>query len=202
MEDTQQGIVTNDRPSVLDIKPVQELEKVVEVTNKETIDMEELEDLKDDDIFIKPKTQKPKKKKVISERQKAHMKRMNEIRKQKREEKKKAKKPPLPPKTEVRKPVETKQEFTGHKGSMSNQAYMKDFFNNMNMFMDSYNKLEKTRKPQSAPQSAPQPVVKHAPLKRTKTMKPPQKVENNASYSIDFLKPNVQYKNYKNPWGF
>ena len=154
MEDTNQNIITNEKPSILDIKPVEHLEKVVQVEVKEE-PIEEMEDLKDDDIFVKPAPQK-KKKREISERQKAHMKKMNEIRRQKalqrkqeKEKKVKKEKPKLPPKTEVRperKEEPVQQGFNGHKGSMSNQEYMNQFFSNMNLFMDSYNKLNALKK--------------------------------------------------------
>jgi len=205
MEDTNQNIMTNPQPAVLDIKPVEHLEKVVEVKRPEPPDEEELEDLKDDDIFIKPKKENKKKKKVISERQKAHMKRMGEIRKQKAAERKAKKepkqKPKLPEKTEIRKPEQ--QNFNGHGGSMGNQEYMKQFFNNMNMFMDSYNKLNevKQQRPTSNPQKIPQKdhFKDMKPKPKPKPTPPPKNTD--CSYSIDFLKPNVGY-NYKNPFGF
>lgn len=212
MEDTNHNIQTNPRPAVLDIKPVEHLEKVVEVKRPEPPD-EVMEDLKDDDIFIKPKTEVKKKKKQISERQRAHMKKMSEIRKQKAAERKaakQAKEPKPPPKTEVRKPVDaidSKPLFTGHQGTMSNQEYMKEFFSNMNMFMDSYNKLNTIKKPQSTPQNIPQkdhfndmkPVKKKAPARKTLKQNTPNN-NTDFSYSIDFLKPMA--KNYKNPFGF
>lgn len=203
MEDTNQNIMTKPQPAVLDIKPVEHLEKVVEVKRPEPPE-EEMEDLKDDDIFIKPQKEVKKKKKVLSERQKAHMEKMRLARKKKLEEKNKSKpkkaEPKPPPKTEVREP---QQNFTGHGGNMSNQEYMKQFFNNMNMFMDSYNKLNevKAKRPTSNPQPIPE-KDDFKDMKPKKQVKPKAQPKNtDCSYSIDFLKPKVGY-NYKNPFGF
>lgn len=223
MEDTNQNIITNAKPSILDIKPVENLEKVVNVepVKEEPIEME---DLKDDEIFVKPQLKPKKKKREISERQKAHMKKMNEIRRQKalqrKAEKEKNSKPPqrqkaqvkLPPKTEVRQKnnQETvdhiQQNFTGHGGNMSNQEYMKQFFSNMNMFMDTYNKLNTIKRHQSEPKQIPKKdhfqdmKPKQKPQQRQQSKTSSQK--SNSSYFVDFLKPNVNYDNYKNPFGF
>jgi len=208
MEDTNQNITSKPQPAILDIKPVEHLEKVVEVQRPEPPDEEELEDLKDDDIFIKPQKEN-KKKKVLSERQKAHMEKMRLARKKKLEEKNKTKPkkvepknvPLPPPKTEVREAPA--QNFTGHGHNMSNQEYMKQFFNNMNMFMESYNKLNevKAKKPSSNPQPIPQKdhFKDMKPKKKVKETPPPKNTD--CSYSIDFLKSSVGY-NYKNPFGF
>jgi hypothetical protein len=215
MEDTNQNIITNAQPSILDIKPVENLEKVVKVEQPKEEPIE-IEDLKDDDIFVKPQVKLVKKKREISARQKAHMKKMNEIRKQKAEQRKaeKAKntkpksKPKLPPKTEVRperKEEPMQQNFTGHKGNMSNQEYMQQFFSNMNLFMDSYNKLNGLKKPQSTPQQIPKKdhFQDMKPQKKVQQKsKPKPKTKQEGSYYIDFLKPNVDYNNYKNPFGF
>jgi hypothetical protein len=211
MEDTNQNFITRPQPAVLDIKPVEDLEKVVEIRQPEPVDEPELEDLKDDDIFIKPQQETKKKKKVLSERQKAHMKRMGEIRRQKALERKQKDEPktkvePKPkkqePKTEEWVKVE-EPNFTGHGGAMGNQEYMKQFFSNMNMFMDTYNKLSEVK--QKRPTSNPQPIPEKdnfQDMKPKKQVKPKPKLKNeDCSYSIDFLKTNVGY-NYKNPFGF
>lgn len=218
MEDTNQNIITNEKPSILDIKPVENLEKVVNVepVKEEPIEME---DLKDDDIFVKPQVKPKKKKREISERQKAHMKKMNEIRRQKAQQRKQEKakskpQPKLPPKTEVRperkdEPVDpiNRAGFSGHKGTMSNQEYMQQFFSNMNLFMDSYNKLNALKKPQSTPQQIPRKdhFEDMKPQKKQQQKpkpKPKPQPKQEGSYYIDFLKPNVNYGNYKNPFGF
>jgi hypothetical protein len=218
MEDTNQNIITNATPSILDIKPVENLEKVVNVepVKEEPIEME---DLKDDDIFLKPQKTK-KKKREISERQKAHMKKMNEIRRQKAQQRKaeKAKnqpkpQPKLPPKTEAR--PQRKEEpvdaingagFSGHQGNMSNQEYMQQFFSNMNMFMDSYNKLNTLKKHQTQPKQIPKKDhfqdMKPQKKQQQKPKPKPTPQKPDTSYYIDFLKPNVNYNNYKNPFGF
>ena len=218
MEDTNQNFITRPQPAVLDIKPVEDLEKVVEVRQPEPVDEPELEDLKDDDIFIKPQQETKKKKKVLSERQKAHMKRMGEIRRQKALERKAKdapkdapkEKPKLPEKrSEASRKVE-EPNFTGHGGAMGNQEYMKQFFSNMNMFMDTYNKLNEVK--QKRPTSNPQPIpekdnfqdmrgAKRVVKPKQEKPKPKQEKNEDCSYSIDFLKTNVGY-NYKNPFGF
>lgn len=51
---------------------------------------------------------------------------------------------------------------------MSNQAYMKDFFSNLNMFMESYNKVHTARGnvPQQQQISTQQPIKQTAPIQK------------------------------------
>ena len=217
MDDTQQNFKTREMPSILQVKPVEQLkpQKIIKVDENSSGDEftdsdSEIEDLKQDEIFKKP-VEQPKKKKQLSERQKAHMKKMNEARKRKNLERKQKlnsqKKVPVKQAPKKQVPVQpvqpVKQDFTGHKPAgtktLSNQEYLQQFFNNMNMFMDSAQKLQKLKPNNGQPNPTMQPKknykknVPKAPQKQTKT--------SNDSYYVDFLKPKVSY-NYKNPFGF
>lgn len=218
MEDTSNHIMTKPTPGILDIKPVEELQGVQKVEEKEQ-DLPEIEDATPKDIFIRP--QKPvKKKKQLSERQRAHLQRLREmkvIKKQEREKKKAEElkkqsmnniKKPLPepvaapkqtsePKLQQpqlqRQPTAT---TVPQPNKLSNQQYMSEFFNNMNMFIEAANKYTTLQSNAKAPAPAPAPKPKPAPAPKKQEAHNPDD-----SYYVDFLKPQVGY-DYKNPFGF
>ena len=73
----------------------------------------------------------------------------------------------------------------------------------MNMFMDSYNKLSNLKKTQEQSQPKQIPKKDHfQDMKPQKKVQPKPKAKKEGSYYIDFLKPTVNYGNYKNPFGF
>tara|TARA_R110000824_G_scaffold113725_9_gene263705 strand:+ start:537 stop:1139 length:603 start_codon:yes stop_codon:yes gene_type:complete len=200
MEETTQNIITKATPPILDIKPVEELENVKMVVKNEVEDTEVMSDIKTDEIFIRPP--KPsndnllpvvKKKKPLSERQKAHMEKMRKARADKLA-KKRAEQPQKKPKTiTLKEPIQIPAE---PRSKLNNQEYLNEFFNNMNTFMDAYTKVEKVKRPTN---NAPQPEKKqNKPYKQALKATP----ADNNSYSIDFLKPSVKYNNYKDPFGF
>ena len=213
MEDTNNHIMTKSVPGILDIKPVEELQGVQKVEEKEE-DLPNIEDATPKDIFIRPASKTVKKKKPLSERQRAHLQRLREmkvIKKQEREKKKAEElkkesmnniKKPLPepaPAPEVQKPQLQRQPTATtvpQPNKLSNQQYMSEFFSNMNMFIEAANKYTTLQSNAKAPAPAPAPAPKPAP-------KPKKQEEHNHddSYYVDFLKPQVGY-DYKNPFGF
>jgi hypothetical protein len=206
MEDTQHNIFIKPNP-LLSIKPLEEIKKQEPVPKKieeEDIDVPELEEDEKDAIFMKPepvieekkeetvelKVEK-KKKRPLTEKQKAHMARMREAKAKKRIEKKKSIEPVQP----IKKPPSSKPQEIPPPNYLNNQAYMEQFFKNMGMFMDSYNKLNSIKEQQK--KSASKPVEKLKALnKATKIIE-----EDDTPTYIDWLKPQVMYENYKNPFG-
>ena len=75
MEDTSGTYNTNEMPSLLDIKPVEQLESIQEVVKEEDEVVETIEEERG--IFVRPPTNNiVKKKKVLSEKQKAHLEKL------------------------------------------------------------------------------------------------------------------------------
>ena len=72
---------------------------------------------------------------------------------------------------------------------MSNKEYMKEFFNNLNLFMDSYNKLSATKK-----------NVESGNLKKADKKSVQKKGEKPESFS--FRNSMVSYRNVRNPFNF
>ncbi len=214
MEDTNNHIMTKSVPGILDIKPVEELQGVQKVEEKEQ-DLPEIEDATPKDIFIRPASKPVKKKKQLSERQRAHLQRLREmkvIKKQEREKKKAEQlkkesmnniKKPLPePAPEIQKPQLQRQPTATtvpQPNKLSNQQYMSEFFSNMNMFIEAANKYTdlKTAKTKSPPITPPEQRKPKAVPKAVKQQEP----NHDDSYYVDFLKPQVGY-DYKNPFGF
>ena len=164
------------------------------------------------------KPPKPKKK-ALSKRQKAHMEKMRKAKAMKIAEKKRleAEKEEvyrqhrldkLKEKVESNKPVKAEipkeikkqlpkqvvkqvEAVTKPKPrGMSNQDYMKEFFSNLNMFMDSYNKLNSSKK--------------NVQIKTSKKQekKEPEKPEGNRPRTVSFRTPMVSYRNVRNPFNF
>jgi hypothetical protein len=238
MEDTNQGIETNQTPGILDIKPVEELptpskpndQKSVEKIDEnapglekkqqklEEFDAEEIEfvnDLVPEDIFVRS-TPKPKKKKEISEKQRAHMEKMRVkraekalLKKQEQEAAEEAKlqarlaqmqanvdrqrsrtqapKTAPKPKKSAENVIKSESESNvGGGGGGRKDDRMDDFLKQMSEFMDEYKSQKK----------AP---VRKAPKPRAKP-KPPER-DSNDTYFVDFLRPQVSYGNYQNPFG-
>jgi len=218
MDEQSNYIPVKTKGSILNIKPIEELEKVEpkepepepeQETKPDQAydDMEpDIEDLKKDEIFMRPEKPK-KKKKELSERQKAHMARLNQLRierlakKKKEKEAKEAKKKPKPVKpfqkaaptpapAPTPTPAQAPAQAPNFDLNQSNQAYMNQFFNNMNMFMESYNKLNSIKQKQQPPATPVQTV-------RKTIKKPVQKPTRVAQ--PNFRTPVVPH--YKNPWG-
>jgi len=212
--DTNQDIITNKAPPILDIKPIEELneqldeQKVhvkVHVPEAASPQKNEKPSIDSHDIFVKPSTIKPKR--VASEKQKAHMKKLRELKLQKKnrqneeklllkEENERMKREmellkkqhnlenmrknvTKPPIVPKRKP----ERETNNDGNDEMARFMK--------YMDMYEKHKQAKQPKQAkPQpKQPNPVPKPTPKK------------NNSSYYVDFLTPQVRYNNYDNPFG-
>ena len=172
--DSNGKIIQNDTPSILNIKPVEELdlpEKSIPSNPEEDYSDIEIEDVEKKDIFVKPETEQKKKKKakkLISEKQKAHLKRMREKLRESQAKRRQDKGKPDP------KP--------------KSKHNIDDLYNKIEMLMSQYNKpistISKTQpisKPNPQPQ--PQPISKPKPVMKTGT------------YSIDFKKSVVPYGN-------
>jgi hypothetical protein len=208
-------IHTNKQPDILNIKPVEEVVKEVEKvkTIEEELDLPDLdEDEHTNSMFQKETAPPVKKKKVMSEKQKAHMAKMRAARARKLAEKKEAlrrekeelklfraeklkkqieqnrkvQKEPIP------QPVQNIQEVPQTRTpqqQLNNQQYMKEFFSNLNMFMDSYNKINNTQ------QNIKQPVQV-----QTQKTAPPVKKTNPKPQNFSMLNPYVKYSRVRNPF--
>ena len=212
--DTNQDIITNKAPPILDIKPIEELNEQLDEQldlNKQKVHVpeptspqkKERPNIDSQDIFVKPNKLKPKR--VSSEKQKAHMKKLRELKLQKKNRQKQEKmslkeenermkremellkkqhnlenirttKPPLIPKTKP-------ERETNNDGNDEMARFMK--------YMDMYEKHKQAKqsKQPKQPKPQPKPVPKPTPKK------------NNSSYYVDFLTPQVRYNNYDNPFG-
>lgn len=208
MEDTNNHFNTSAKPSILDIKPIEEQPKevIAEAPKEEDLEVPEIKE--DDAIFVKPV--KKTKKKVISERQKKHLENMRRKRQEKAElkrqekakqqiNKKKSEPIPIPKKDNFKdlRPIEQKPKTIQRpKQGLSNEEYLKQFLGNVNLLMDTVGKINKNRQFN--------PSIPHE-LKKTSSKKV-QKPKNvvplyDKPQSIDWTKSEVLYKNYKNPFG-
>ncbi len=205
MEDTNNHFNTSAKPSILDIKPIEEQPKevIAEAPKEEDLEVPEIKE--EDAIFVKP-VKKPKKK-VISERQKKHLENMRRKRQEKAElkrqeqakqqiNKKKSKPIPIPQKDhfkDLRTTQKQPQTIQRPKQGLSNEEYLKQFLGNVNLLMDTVGKMKQLT-----------PSIPHN-LKNTSSKKI-QKTKNvvpvyDKPQSIDWTKSEVLYKNYKNPFG-
>ena len=98
MDNTNQGFEMNEPPGILSIKPVEELEVPVQVPVEKSYESEAVSDEPTErDIFVRPTSKvikKPRVKKPMSEKQAAHMKKLQSLRENKKklaEEQKEAK---------------------------------------------------------------------------------------------------------------
>ncbi len=213
-----QELVTGKLPDILDIKPLEELEKP---------NADDLEDVTRQDIFIKPENKTAKKKKPLSERQKAHLLKMRQRKaandakraaaKQAKKEMKaarKAEKQKIPQKTQQiqqktqqiqqkepqiqQKTQQIPQKPQMPQMSQGGQAYMREFFQNMNMFIDSANKINSFRSQTKA--NTPAKNATPQTTKKSNSSSKKSKPKSNDTYFVDFLKPSTSY-NHKNSFG-
>ncbi len=222
-------IKTRNTPQImsLEIEPIENIEVQEKpnpnniIDNKKVIEEElPIEEVNPDDAMFKRVEQKPKKKKMLSDKQKAHMEKMRKARALKRAEKKaeqdkkkeadkQIRMQVLKNKVESQKPVkmhipkeikkelpkevikQVEQTMPPKPRGMSNQDYMKEFFNNLNLFMDSYNKLS-SKKNQF--QTATQNQKMHS--------NKPQKIEEPKVEKFSFRDSMVSYRNVRNPFNF
>ena len=98
MDNTNQGFEMNEPPGILSIKPVEDLEVPVPVPVEKSYESEAVSDEPTErDIFVRPTSKvikKPRVKKPMSEKQAAHMKKLQSLRENKKklvEEQKEAK---------------------------------------------------------------------------------------------------------------
>lgn len=206
-------IHTNKQPNILNIKPIKEV--VQEVEKNEVVDDEfELPPLNEEEhtnaMFEQAQAPKPKPKKKRSERQLAHMARMREAAKQKRErialqKRKDAEELKQLRAEKLRRNVETNKETQKApvpqpisniqnipkpvKSNTNNQEYMQDFFSNLNMFMDSYNKINQAKSHIKQPV---QVQTKQSVASKTAPAQPQQK--------FTMLNPYVKYRGVRNPF--
>lgn len=218
-------IKTRNTPKImsLEIEPIENIEVEQKpnpnniINEKKNIEDEfPVEEVNPDDAMFKRVEQKPKKKKMLSDKQKAHLEKMRKARalkraenKAKKEEKNKADKQErleiLKNKVESQKPIkmqipkeikkelpkeiikQVEQTMPPKPRGMTNQEYMKEFFSNLNLFMDSYNKLDSKK-------SFKNPTQTQA--------EKPQKKEEQKVESFSFRNPMVSYRNVRNPFNF
>jgi hypothetical protein len=210
MEDTNNFFNTSQKPSILDVKPVEELE-VQQAPKEEDLEIPEINE--DDKIFVKQPKQKPKKK--LSERQKKHLENMRKKRQEKAEERKRLKakkqlkpvsKPiPIPqkdnfsdmkPQPKPTPKVQTKPQIYKQKPQLSNEEYLKQFLGNVNLLMDVVGKMNKNK---GLPQQSPNPSKKNINVQK-KTPQP-QVQQPVRPMSMNWTQKKVLYNNYKNPFG-
>lgn len=222
-------IKTRNTPKImsLEIEPIENIEVEEKpnpnnIVEQSKIIEEELpiEEVNPDDAMFKRVEQKPKKKKMLSDKQKAHMEKMRKARALKRAEKKaeqdkkkeadkQIRMQVLKNKVESQKPVkmhipkeikkelpkevikQVEQTMPPKPRGMSNQEYMKEFFNNLNLFMDSYNKLSSKKNQFQTP---PQNQNMHS--------NKPQKKEEPKVEKFSFTDSMVSYRNVRNPFNF
>ena len=202
MEDNSQTLTSKPKPSILDIKPVEEV-KVEQKPVEEDIPVPEIKE--DESIFIQQKKPQPqqttRKKKVLSERQKAHLAKMRATRakkaqekKAKQQEEKKIFRDPRPkPEPQRATPVPQDANYIQQPTQgLSNQEYLNQFFNNMNRFMEVAQKIPTK---QSIPQQNNYVVKKQVRQPQKAPVKQVQK--NQAPLGVDFS----FYNNYRNPFG-
>ena len=224
-------IKTRETPKImsLEIEPIENIEVEEKpnpnnIVEQSKIIEEELpiEEVNPDDAMFKRVEQKPKKKKMLSDKQKAHMQKMRKARELKRAEKKalqnqkkeadkQRRMEELKNKVESQKPVkmqipkeikkelpkevikQVEQTMPPKPRGMTNQEYMKEFFNNLNLFMDSYNKLS-SKKNNFQTQTATQNQKMHS--------NKPQKKEEPKIEKFSFRDSMVSYRNVRNPFNF
>lgn len=219
-------IKTRDIPKVmsLEIEPIENIEVQEQPNTKNIIEDKEeelpVEEVNPDDEMFKRVEQKPKKKKMLSEKQKAHMEKMRKARALKRAEKKALQEKKkeadkqrrieeLKNKVESQKPIkmqipkeikkelpkqvikQVEQTMPPKPRGMTNQEYMKEFFNNLNLFMDSYNKL-------SSKKNQFQDQTKKLKNPETQKINKQEPVRENFSFRDSM----VSYRNVRNPFNF
>ena len=214
MENTDGTFQMNKMPSMLDIKPLEQLSEVKEAVNEPDEEVPVIEE--NTTIFVKPPTNKVKKKRVLSEKQKAHLEKLKKMRaekyklklaekekqqllklKQKLEQEKKVENVKKAPSKPV---VENKVIKQNKKDEMSNQEYMNTFFQNMEKFVSLSERLvkskigTKTTAPVKIPKKDPFKDMKQKPQKPAPPPKP-------KPTTINWLEPQANY-NYKNPFGY
>tara|TARA_S200002703_G_scaffold144762_1_gene138627 strand:+ start:429 stop:1073 length:645 start_codon:yes stop_codon:yes gene_type:complete len=214
MENTDGTFQMNKMPSMLDIKPLEQLSEVKEAVNEPDEEVPVIEE--NTTIFVKPPTNKVKKKRVLSEKQKAHLEKLKKMRaekyklklaekekqqllklKQKLEQEKKVENVKKAPSKPV---VENKVIKQNKKDEMSNQEYMNTFFQNMEKFVSLSERLvkskigTKTTAPVKIPKKDPFKDMKQKPQKPIPPPKP-------KPTTINWLEPQANY-NYKNPFGY
>jgi hypothetical protein len=214
MENTDGTFQMNKMPSMLDIKPLEQLSEVKEAVNEPDEEVPVIEE--NTTIFVKPPTNKVKKKRVLSEKQKAHLEKLKKMRaekyKLKLEEKEKQQLLKLKEKLEKEKKVENVKKAPSKpvvenkvvkqnkKDEMSNQEYMNTFFQNMEKFVSLSERLvkskigTKTTAPVKIPKKDHFKDMKQKPQKPTPPPKP-------KPTTINWLEPQANY-NYKNPFGY
>jgi len=201
----------------LEVKPL-ETEEIKEKTKEEQTENFELPEVDEDshmkEMFVQATKPQPKPKKKLSERQKAHMEKMRKARAEKLAQKK-AEKEKQKQEKELQRREELKEKIennkTGGKAQaprgtpvkqqefinkvmpqprgQSNQEYMQDFFQNLNMFMDSYNKVSNARQVKQV-----QPVAQEK--KKVQKVKEPEPKQER----FTMLNPRVSYRNIRNPF--
>ena len=209
MEDTSGTYNTNEMPSLLDIKPVEQFESIQEVVKEEDEVVETIEEERG--IFVRPPTNNiVKKKKVLSEKQKAHLEklrlkrlensRLKKAQKEKEQllklkammEKGELKEEKAPEKKEI-----VREEITrsSRKSKNEKQEVLDEFFTNMERFVSLSNKITDFRT-----KTVPVKVPKNDPFKDMKPVKQQPKPKPKP-IQVNFLESNARY-NYKNPFGF
>lgn len=220
---TEQELQTAPMPSILDIKPVEQIQpkqrpqSELKAPQQKPDELEQLGDLKKEEIFIKPQKQK-RPKRPMTERQKKHMeamraKRMENLAKKKAEKqaqqpvkqadhqpvKQAVKQQPVQQQPVQQQPVKQPVQQPVFNKRQAGREYMQEFFQNMNMFVESASKLNNFRQ-QQRPQHS---QLQSTPHQQPKKQKPAPKKNNNNSddtYFIDFLKPKVNY-DFNNSFG-
>ena len=81
MENTDGTFQMSKMPSMLDIKPLEQLSEVKEAITEPDEEVPVIEE--NTTIFVKPPTNKVKKKRVLSEKQKAHLEKLKKMRAEK-----------------------------------------------------------------------------------------------------------------------
>ena len=217
----QGQISTRQIPDILRIKPLEELAKPKAPTAKsnpvsQDSESAEIGELKRSDIFIKPQ----KKKKPMTEKRLAHMKMMNQKRHEKAEARKAEKEMLKQQKQQAKAPVQQVNILTqparapaqqarapaqqpAFNKNQIGQAYMKEFFTNMGMFVDATTKLNTAKQQlQQSKNIQKSNIPSNTPQKKNNTNKALKKntQSNNDTYFIDFLKPAVNY-DHRNSFG-
>jgi len=186
------------QPTPNEIIEEQVQENILEVKNIDELDLDLDEIQEPTQIFKKPMITQLKKKKKLSERQIAHLKKMRERKKEKAKLKKINKINKLKPvqKQEVQKPMIQKPMIQKPIINNTNNFNFDQFLGNVDKMINVLNKWNTNTRPQQQPQSRPQKQQIQKPVH--KVVKSHKKVIQQPS-TMDFLNINCR-NNFRRPF--
>ena len=202
MDNTNQGFEMNEPPGILSIKPVEELEAPVQVPVEKSYESEAVSDEPTErDIFVRPTSKvikKPRVKKPMSEKQAAHMKKLQSLRENKKKLVAEQKEAQIQDAIEriAKQRLEQRAKVVPKAQAPVRQAPVRQA------------PVRQASKPKPTIDDNDDEFLEYLEFKKQKAKakqaktKPKAKITKpKGSYYLDFLTPKVSYGNYQNPYG-